>query len=67
MVEITPLPLPVESVAADSTGALVEQELVGTEQPQSVADQTTESAPAAQEEIEEPRRRRRRSSAGDIA
>ena len=62
MVEITPLPLPVDSAPAESMVVVTQQDAAGSGQPQTSAEKPPEPE-AAQEEIEEPRRRRRRSSA----
>ena len=62
MVEITPLPLPVDSAPAESMVVVTQQDAAGSDQPQTSAEKPPEPE-AAQEEIEEPRRRRRRSSA----
>ena len=62
MVEITPLPLPVDSAPAESMVVVTQRDAAGSDQPQTSAEKPPEPE-AAQEEIEEPRRRRRRSSA----
>ena len=62
MVEITPLPLPVDSAPAESMVVVTQRDAAGSDQPQTSAENPPEPE-AAQEEIEEPRRRRRRSSA----
>ncbi len=62
MVEITPLPLPVDSAPSESMVVVTQQDGAGLDQSQASAEQPPEPE-AKHEEIEEPRRRRRRSSA----
>ena len=62
MVEITPLPLPVDSAPSESMVVVTQQDGAGLDHSQASAEQPPEPE-AKHEEIEEPRRRRRRSSA----